>query len=111
MPTETVIAAYRPKPGKDRDLEAVIRRHVPTLRRLGLATARPVVLLKSFVDGTYLEIFEWTDEHAAGKAHVAKDVQELWEAMGQVSDFVALQQLGEAARPFPHFRPVDGVTA
>jgi hypothetical protein len=111
MPGEVVIAAYRPKPGQDKALEAVIARHVPTLRRLGLATRRPVVLLKSETDGIYLELFEWVDAAAAGKAHVSKDVGEVWEAFAKVSDFVALAQLAGAGKPFPHFRPVDGVVA
>src|SRR5262245_1029342 len=108
---QVVIAMYRAKPGRDKALEAAIAQHVPTLRRLGLATKRPVVLLKSMVDSTYLEIFEWVDEHAAGKAHETKGVMEAWDALGKESEYVSLGQLAEAGRPFPHFRPVDGVTS
>jgi hypothetical protein len=36
---------------------------------------------------------------------------EVWDAIGAESDFVSLGQLPEAGHPFPHFRPVDGVTA
>jgi hypothetical protein len=111
MAGQIVIAAYRAKSGKEGALESLIGRHVPTLRRLGLATKRPVTLLKSFDHPTYLEIFEWADEHAAEKAHHTKDVAVLWEEMGKVCDFTSLGALPEAAHPFPHFRPVDGVTA
>jgi hypothetical protein len=107
---QVVIAVYRAKPGRDTALEGVLARHVPTLRRLGLATKRPVLLLKSLSDSTYLEIFEWVDEHAAPKAHTTKEVMDVWDAIGKESDFVSLGQLTEAGQPFPHFRPVDGVT-
>jgi hypothetical protein len=108
---QVVIAMYRAKPGHDKALEAVIARHVPTLRRLGLATKRPVLLLRSLTDATYLELFEWVDEHAAGKAHGNPDVMALWDAIGKESEFVSLGQLAEAGQPFPHFRPVDGVVS
>jgi len=48
----TVIACYRPKPGQAAALDDVVRGHVPTLQRLGLATVnvagvpRSVVLAK-----------------------------------------------------------------
>ncbi len=106
---QIVIAAYRPKSGKAADLEIILRRHVPTLRSAGLVTERPVTLLKSFTDGTYLEIFEWVSGEAAEKAHDTPAVAAVWEAIGAIADFVPLSALPESARPFPHFAPVDAV--
>ena len=74
MPAQVVIAAYRPKPGREKDLEEIVRKHVPLLRKAGLATARPVTLLRSFTDGTLLEIFEWVDVESAQKAHTHPEV-------------------------------------
>ena len=111
MPGQVVIAIYRPHQGKDAAVEDILRRHVPTLRAAGLVSARPVTLLKSFADGTYLEIFEWIDEKAAGKAHDHPKVAEVWDALGEVASFIELGQLAEAKARFPHFRPVDGVTS
>lgn len=107
---EIVIACYRPKPGKDGELRELIAGHVPALRRLGLATARPVVLLRSAADGTYLEIFEWVSAGHATRAHHEPEIAALWKAMGECADFPPLGSLSEAARPFSHFQPVDGLT-
>ncbi len=106
---QVVIAMYRPKPGKGEYLEAIVRRHVPTLRAAGLATKRPGTLLRSFKDGTLLEIFEWESLEAAQKAHDHPQVSEIWGAMEKAASFVSLSQLTEAGHPFPHFDPVNGV--
>jgi len=106
---EVVMAMYRPKAGGDAALRAIIARHVPTLRRVHLATDRPVLLLRA-ADGTYVEIFEWRPG-AAQQAHEHPEVEALWGEMAQVADFVRLADLAEAARPFPHFAPVEGLTA
>ena len=42
-----VIAMYRPHPGREDELENLIRKHVPTLRDLELATSRPPILARS----------------------------------------------------------------
>lgn len=109
MPTEIVFAVYRPKAGNGPAVEAILRRHVPTLRRLGLATARPVVLVRSPTDGTYVEIFEWASNDAAQRAHHAPEVAALWGELGAVAEFAPLGALPDAARPFAHFQPVDGI--
>lgn len=104
---EIVIAVYRPRPGRAPTLEAILRRHVPTLRAAGLASVRPVVVLKSLVDGTYLEIFEWVDAAAAERAHTIPSVMAVWNEMGAVAEFLPISALPETARPFAHFAPVD----
>ena len=108
---QVVIAVYRPKPGQGPALEAILVRHVATLRAAGLVTSRPVMLLRSFVDGTYLEIFEWVSGEAARRAHDTPVVAELWGAMGAVADFPPLSDLSESRVPFAHFAPMDGGTA
>jgi len=44
---DMVIVAYRPKPGKEHELLALTRDHVPELRRLGLATDRTTFAMRS----------------------------------------------------------------
>jgi quinol monooxygenase YgiN len=107
---EIVIAAYRPKPGAEKELLAVLAGHVPTLRRLGLATARPVLLLRA-ADGVHLEIFEWADAAAAEKAHHVPEVQAAWKAIAAVAEYVPPAAAAGMDRPFPHFAPVDGVVS
>ncbi len=105
----TVIALYRAKPGCADALLALIRTHVPRLRELGLASDAPVTLLRSEADGTFLEIFDWVDAAAVEAAHGHPVVQDLWELFGELSEFVTLASLAEAADMFPHFERVDGV--
>jgi hypothetical protein len=103
-----VLAMYRPKAGREEELRALVARHVPTLREVGLATERPVLLLQAS-DGTYVEVFEWFPGGAEA-AHSHPRVAELWNAMGEVADFASLAELPEAGRPFPHFRAVEDAT-
>lgn len=103
MNPEIVIAMYRPHEGKDADLRALIREHIPTLRRLALITDRPAMLLQAR-NGTYLEIFEWKEVRVA---HDYPEVMRIWDAMELVADFVSLASLGEAPLSFPHFTPID----
>jgi hypothetical protein len=105
MKPEVVFALYRPHPGKDVELRQLIAQHLPTLRRLELATDRPGVLVRSR-NGTYIEIFEWRTAESAGVAHHHPEVAKVWEAMGQVCDMPALESLEEAKLTFPHFEPV-----
>ena len=100
-----VIALYRPKEGKDAELREQIRGHLPTLRRLGLATEREALLLLAS-DGAYLEIFEWVSVESVEAAHTHPEVAGMWEDFGKVCDFVSLSDLADAGRPFPHFQPV-----
>jgi hypothetical protein len=103
---EVVIALYRPKPGKGKELESIVARHMPALRELGLVTDRPSILMRAG-DGTLIEVFEWRNVEAAGLAHEHPKIAQIWEAMGKISDYSALDSLPEAKRPFPHFVPVS----
>ena len=104
MKPEVVFALYRPHPGKDAELRRLIAQHLPVLRRLELATDRPAILVRA-KDGTYIEVFEWRNQESAKLAHEHPEVARVWEAMGQVADFPALDSLEEAKQPFSHFEP------
>jgi hypothetical protein len=103
--TEVVIALYKPKAGKEQELEKLIVKHVPVLRELELITSRPRLTLKSS-DGTYMEIIEWIDVAAADRAHEHPAVAQIWEAMETVSSFRKLGDLSEAGQGFSHFQVV-----
>jgi quinol monooxygenase YgiN len=102
MKMSIAIACYRPHPGKEAELQELIKRHIPTLREEGLVTDREPLLLKA-ADGTFLEIFEWKSDEAKNEAHSSQAVLEIWEAMGKIADFPSLSELEEAKRPFPNF--------
>ena len=59
MGAQLVIAVYRPKEGGEERLRELLAGHVPALRELGLATDRPVVLMKTLDGSAYLEVFDW----------------------------------------------------
>lgn len=97
-----VIAAFRPKPGREVDLLACVRDHLPILRAEGLATARPPIVLRA-ADGTLLEIFEWVSPAAIDAAHANPRVLALWERYAACCDYVTLADLAEAKQQFPSF--------
>ena len=102
----TVIAAYRPKPGQDDALLALVREHLPILRRNGLATETAAVVLRAS-DGTLLEIFDWVSEQAVARAHEISEVLALWERFGTLCDYVKLAELPESTKLFAEFTRVD----
>lgn len=105
--TETVIAAYRPKPGKDQELRRLIREHRRTLSRAHLITSRPSMVLRARSDGTLLEIFEWISSKAADEAHQHPAIRAMWNKLAKVADFVPLSAIQEAGKAFSHFEAVN----
>lgn len=103
--TEVVLAMYKPKAGKEKELEKLIEKHVPVLKELELITNRPRLTLKSD-NGTYIEVIEWINVDAADKAHEHPAVAKVWEGMEAISDFKKLADLSEAGKAFSHFKVV-----
>ncbi len=98
----SVLAIYRPKPGNQAALEAEVSTHVPALRRLGLATAVPSLVLRAS-DGAIVEHFEWADQAAIDAAHEHPEVQEMWGRFGEICEFGTLADLPNASAMFPEF--------
>lgn len=101
----TVIACYRPKPGQEAALHALVHGHVPALRRLGLATDRAPYTLRA-ADGTCVEVFEWTSAAAIEAAHTNPEVHRMWAAFGAACDIVRFSPLAEAQSLFAEFSPL-----
>lgn len=101
----TVIAAYRPRPGRQAELLDLVRGHVPTLQRLGLATDRAPFSMQA-ADGTFVEVFEWSSPAAIEAAHSHPEAQKLWQAFGAACEYVHLSQLAEAQGLFAEFAPL-----
>jgi hypothetical protein len=72
------------------DFLAIIDRHWVTLRELELVTDRePEVYLGSERDSgrpIVIEIFDWVDEDASGRAHTHPMVSDVWESMGPLCE-------------------------
>jgi hypothetical protein len=103
--TRIVIACYRPKPGQQEALRALMQTHVATLRSLGLATKRAPITMQA-KDGSFIEVFEWASADAIQAAHSHPVVLKMWEEYGKVCDYVPVSQMAEASQLFSDFTPV-----
>jgi hypothetical protein len=109
--SEIVFALYRPKPGREAELAAIVAEHVPALRKLGLATRRTPIVARSRKDGTIVEAFEWASSDAIARAHAHPAVQAIWARFAACADYPALGQLAEAGEAFAGFEPVSFAAA
>ena len=101
----TVFCHYRVAPGNESDFEALLRRHWPTLHRLGLVTEEPARCYKGQEqDGgpLYIEVFEWLDS-AVERAHEHPEVMAIWEPMDRLCE----PRDGRPGMEFPHLAPLD----
>jgi hypothetical protein len=106
MTGPVVIAIYKPDAGKEAEFMDLVRQHPGILKAEGLAGTRTPLVLQTD-DGTVLEIFDWIDEDAAGKAHLSEAVQSLWAAMGEIGSFPAGKDVAAFQGTFPHFKIAD----
>jgi hypothetical protein len=100
-----VVACYRPKPGKDADLLALMNTHLPTLRAEGLVAEGPSLCGKA-KDGAIVEVFEWKSQDAISAAHENKNVLAMWEKYAAVCDFVTIGDVAESKEMFSPFEPI-----
>lgn len=86
----TSVAHYRVKPGCKEEFLEIIDRHWIALRELELVTDREVEVYLGFEQGTegplVIEIFDWVNGDASGRAHTHPDVSGVWEAMGPLCE-------------------------
>jgi quinol monooxygenase YgiN len=106
MPGVCVIVAYRPKPGKEDEVLALVRSRVPNLRKEGLVTDRRPVIMRSR-DGTIIEVSEWKSREAIDAAHKNPNVLAMWNKFFAVCDCVPLNTLAEAQEMFAGFEPIE----
>ncbi|MBL8342059.1 MAG: antibiotic biosynthesis monooxygenase [Rubrivivax sp.] len=97
-----VIAAFKPRSGQEAALLAVVREHVPTLQRLGLATDRASLVMRA-ADGTLVEAFEWRSSAAIDAAHRHPEVLAMWQRFEAACEYTSLKDLAEAQHPFAEF--------
>jgi len=100
-----VIVAYRPKPGKEKELLALVRSRVPTLRKEGLVTNRVPTIMRAR-DGTIIEVSEWKSHEAIDAAHKNPNVLAMWNKFFAICDCVPLKTLAEAQEMFAGFEPL-----
>lgn len=97
-----VIACYRAKPGKEADLLALTKTHVPLLVSEGLAENRPPLAGRA-KDGTIVEVFVWKSPASVEAAHQNANVAALWAKFAELADFRQVKDLAEAGDLFAEF--------
>ena len=103
---QIVIAAYKPKPGKEEALKQLMSTHLPRLKQEGLVTDRESIMMEA-ADGTIIEVFEWLSTEAIANAHHNKAVLQMWGEYAEVCDYVPLNTLKEASDMFAGFKPFN----
>src|SRR5260370_28296403 len=98
---QVVVCTYRVKIGREQDFIALLERHWPTLRKLGLVREQPRMALQGYDTDTtpcFVEIFAWKDRGFEG-AHKHPEVLELVQPMEQMCE----ARDGRPATEFPHY--------
>ena len=101
-----VIVAYTPKPNKQEQLMAAVRKHLHVLKEEKLITDRPGSVMRAG-DGTVVEVFEWRSADAIKQAHSNPAVQALWAEFGAACDYTPLANLRESQQMFAEFESVS----
>lgn len=100
-----VIVAYTPKPGKEEQLLAAVKKHLDVLAAEDLITERPGYVMRA-IDGSIVEVFEWKSAEAITQAHTNAAVGALWAEFGAACDYTPLAQLKESQHMFAEFDAV-----
>lgn len=101
-----VIAAHKPKTGKEKQLLTVVGKHFQVLQTEQLVTDRPAAVMCA-ANGTIIEVFEWRSAEAIEQAHNNSAVQALWAEFADVCDYQPLAELAEAQQMFAEFDAVQ----
>lgn len=98
-----VIVAYRPKPGREEELRALLAEHLALVRARGLVSESFGSVLLRSEDGALVEIFEWASQEAIDEAHHDEAVLDLWNRFDEVCHYEPLAKLPACQAPFAHF--------
>jgi len=88
---------YRPKKGKEEEVFALVKKHWPALKSIGLSTNEPAKVYRATDKRSgqvyFIEIFSWRDEEASSIAHQTPEVMAIWEPMGPNLEGLELAKL------------------
>ena len=93
------VACYRPKPGKEDQLMALMKTHLPILKEQDLVEDVPSICGRA-KDGTIVEVFVWKSQDAIDSAHKNPAVLAMWENYGDACEYVTFADLAEARELF-----------
>jgi len=100
------IVGYKPFPGKETELLDLMKTHWQILRDEELVSDRESIIMQA-ADGTVVEVFGWKSKHAIESAHANPIVQKMWEAYGNVCEYLPVGELEECKNLFSEFTPVN----
>jgi hypothetical protein len=106
--TETVIATYQAKQGREEDLLKLLAKHWATIHRLGMVLDQPHLVLRGKDDSgkTYfVEILTWDDPETPD--HAPAEVRAIWNEMQTMVE----PRLGHQGIEFPEVHVVAYPTA
>ena len=93
----TTLVIYRPKAGAEQALEALVRKHIPVLRGLGLLGPGQSAAFRAHDKEShavsFVEVFQWKDGRASEVAHQTPEVMAVWETMGPLLEGLELRRL------------------
>lgn len=101
-----VIACYKPREGKESELEELVKKHMKVLLEEGFVTDRPAYAMRA-ANGTIVEVFEWKSPEAIASAHSNDNVRALWTVFEQACYYETLSNLEEAQQIFAPFEPIE----
>ena len=99
-----VIVAYRPLPGKEKELSELMKTHWEILDGENLVSARKPIIMQSS-NGTMIEVFGWKSKAAIESAHTNSRVQKMWGDFAKVCEFVPVGDVEESKVMFSEFTP------
>ncbi len=105
MDTETVIATYRVKEGKEGEFLNLLNRQWPTLRKQGLVMDRPHLLLRGEDESKrtfFVEILTWKSHQAPATASQNSAVKTIWDSVQALVE----GRLGHRGIEFPEVQVV-----
>ena len=79
---ETVMVTVKAKPGKEAQLESVMKKHWATVKRLDLVTGDPHTLYRTD-SGVFVDIFTW--KSASIPDNAPADVLAVWKEMNEAA--------------------------
>jgi hypothetical protein len=102
----TSLCIYRVKPGSEAAFRALLAKHWPTLRRVGLAPDVPSTIYEgSEGEGAplFVELLHWIEEEGPNTAHEIPDVMAVWEPMGKLCE----SREGRPPMEFPRVERIE----
>jgi len=102
----TSLCVYRVKSGSEAAFRALLARHWPTLRRVGLAADDPPTIYQGMEKAgapLFVEVLTWKDAEGPNMAHELPEVMSVWEPMGMLCE----ARDGHPPMEFPHVERIQ----